>query len=174
MVCFTNQTSIYTRPLAIPGRAAPRARGVCDTADSACPHLARKNSQSRRGRQHPRSRVQKDPAATYGGRWCRVSPHFRGRRCPPRPPAPTARRLQRSGPAILGAHGLAIVRVRAGGRAPSLGRAGRCVHVGRGAGSGKNIYIGGPGGSLEPPGALLTHLHAVYMAYSECQVHLPA
>jgi hypothetical protein len=28
--------------------------------------------------------------------------------------------------------------------------------------------IGGPGGSLEPPGSLLTHLHTAYMAYSEC------
>ena len=28
--------------------------------------------------------------------------------------------------------------------------------------------IGGPGGSLEPPGPLLTHLHTIYMAYSEC------
>jgi hypothetical protein len=28
--------------------------------------------------------------------------------------------------------------------------------------------IGGSGGSLEPPGSLLTHLHAVYMVYSEC------
>jgi hypothetical protein len=28
--------------------------------------------------------------------------------------------------------------------------------------------IGGSGGSLEPPGPLLTHLHTVYMAYSEC------
>jgi hypothetical protein len=31
--------------------------------------------------------------------------------------------------------------------------------------------IGGSGGSLEPPGPLPTHLHTVYMAYSEC---LPA
>ena len=28
--------------------------------------------------------------------------------------------------------------------------------------------IGGSGGSLEPPGPLLTHLHTVYMAHSEC------
>jgi hypothetical protein len=28
--------------------------------------------------------------------------------------------------------------------------------------------IGGSGGSLEPPGPLLTHLHTVSMAYSEC------
>jgi hypothetical protein len=28
--------------------------------------------------------------------------------------------------------------------------------------------IGGSGGSLEPPGPLLTRLHTVYMAYSEC------
>jgi hypothetical protein len=28
--------------------------------------------------------------------------------------------------------------------------------------------IRGSGGSLEPPGPLLTHLHIVYMAYSEC------
>ena len=27
--------------------------------------------------------------------------------------------------------------------------------------------IGGSGGSLDPPGPLLTHLHTVYMAYSE-------
>ena len=27
---------------------------------------------------------------------------------------------------------------------------------------------GGLGGSLEPPGPLLTHLHTVYIAYSEC------
>jgi hypothetical protein len=32
---------------------------------------------------------------------------------------------------------------------------------------GRNIY-GGSGGSLEPPGPLLTHPHTVYMAYSEC------
>ena len=34
-------------------------------------------------------------------------------------------------------------------------------------GNGEN-EIGGSGGSLEPPGPLPTHLHAVYMAYSEC------
>ena len=28
--------------------------------------------------------------------------------------------------------------------------------------------IGGSGGSLEPYGPLLTHLHTIYMAYSEC------
>ena len=28
--------------------------------------------------------------------------------------------------------------------------------------------IGGSGGSLEPPGPLLTHFRTVYMAYSEC------
>jgi hypothetical protein len=28
--------------------------------------------------------------------------------------------------------------------------------------------IGGSGGSLEPPGSLLTHLHTVHMAYSDC------
>ena len=28
--------------------------------------------------------------------------------------------------------------------------------------------IGGSGGSLEPLGPLLTHLHTVYLAYSEC------
>ena len=28
--------------------------------------------------------------------------------------------------------------------------------------------IGGSGGSLEPPGPLPTHLHTVYMEYSEC------
>ena len=28
--------------------------------------------------------------------------------------------------------------------------------------------IGGSGGSLEPPGPLLTHLHTVYIAYYEC------
>jgi hypothetical protein len=28
--------------------------------------------------------------------------------------------------------------------------------------------IGGSGGSLEPPGPILTHLHTVYMSYSEC------
>jgi hypothetical protein len=28
--------------------------------------------------------------------------------------------------------------------------------------------IGGSGGSLEPPGPLLAHLHTVYMIYSEC------
>jgi hypothetical protein len=28
--------------------------------------------------------------------------------------------------------------------------------------------IGGSGGSLEPPGPLFTHLHTVYVAYSEC------
>jgi hypothetical protein len=28
--------------------------------------------------------------------------------------------------------------------------------------------MGASGGSLEPPGSLLTHLHTVYMAYSEC------
>ena len=28
--------------------------------------------------------------------------------------------------------------------------------------------IWGSGGSLESPGSLLTHLHTVYMAYSEC------
>jgi hypothetical protein len=36
--------------------------------------------------------------------------------------------------------------------------------------SGRN-RCGGSGGSLEPPGPLLAHLHTVYMAYSEC---LPA
>ena len=29
-------------------------------------------------------------------------------------------------------------------------------------------HIGGSGGSLEPPGSLLAHLHTVYMVYSEC------
>jgi hypothetical protein len=38
----------------------------------------------------------------------------------------------------------------------------------RQAASPREKEIGGPGGSLEPPGPLLTHLHTVYMAYSEC------
>jgi hypothetical protein len=28
--------------------------------------------------------------------------------------------------------------------------------------------IGGSGGSIDPPGPLLTHLHTIYMAYSKC------
>jgi hypothetical protein len=33
--------------------------------------------------------------------------------------------------------------------------------------------IGGSGGSFEPPGPLLTHLHTVYMVYSECLPSYP-
>jgi hypothetical protein len=55
---------------------------------------------------------------------------------------------------------------------------GEVTEVGAGAGalqpgarvwgvSAREQQIGGSGGSLEPPGLLLTHLHTVYMAYSE-------
>jgi hypothetical protein len=48
-----------------------------------------------------------------------------------------------------------------------------CMEAGLGLMAGVTVdcrekEIGGSGGSLEPPGPLPTHLHTVYMAYSEC------
>jgi hypothetical protein len=55
---------------------------------------------------------------------------------------------------------------RARGAAERGGQAGEGDCVG-----GREKQTGGSGGSLEPPGPLLTRLHTVHTAYSEC---LPA
>ena len=45
---------------------------------------------------------------------------------------------------------------------------GQCTILTTSIVKGREKEIRGSGGSLEPPGPLLTHLRTVYMAYSEC------